>query len=74
MTLSRRTAAGGLSLVVVLASTLTTTLTVTLAAMVMPVLPAKGLAILVGVAFNYIASHFVFHARLKRFGGGEVPG
>jgi hypothetical protein len=31
--------------------------------MVMPVLPAKGLAIAVGVAFNYIASHFVFHAR-----------
>jgi putative flippase GtrA len=51
-----------------------TTVTVTLAAMVMPVLPAKGLAILTGVAFNYIASHFVFHARLKRFGGGEVPG
>ena len=51
-----------------------TTVTVTLAALVMPVLPARGLAILVGVAFNYIASHFVFHARLKRFGGGEVPG
>ncbi len=51
-----------------------TTLTVTLAAMVMPVLPAKGLAILAGMAFNYLASHFVFHARLKRFGGGEVPG
>jgi putative flippase GtrA len=51
-----------------------TTVTVTLAAMVMPVLPAKGLAILAGMAFNYLASHFVFHARLKRFGGGEVPG
>jgi putative flippase GtrA len=51
-----------------------TTVTVTLAAMVMPVLPAKGVAILAGMAFNYLASHFVFHARLKRFGGGEVPG
>jgi putative flippase GtrA len=51
-----------------------TTLTVTLAAMVMPVLPAKGVAILAGMAFNYLASHFVFHARLKRFGSGEVPG
>jgi putative flippase GtrA len=51
-----------------------TTVTVTLAAMVMPVLPAKGVAILAGMAFNYLASHFIFHARLKRFGGGEVPG
>jgi putative flippase GtrA len=51
-----------------------TTLTVTLAALVMPVLPAKGVAILAGMAFNYLASHFVFHTRLKRFGGGEVPG
>jgi putative flippase GtrA len=51
-----------------------TTVVVTLAALVMPVLPAKGLAILAGMAFNYLASHFIFHARLKRFGGGEVPG
>jgi putative flippase GtrA len=51
-----------------------TTVVVTLAALVMPVLPAKGVAILAGMAFNYLASHFIFHARLKRFGGGEVPG
>ena len=51
-----------------------TTTVVTLAHLVMPVLPAKGLAIISGMAFNYLASHFIFHARLKRFGSGEVPG